>query len=419
MFLLIDCNNFFASVEQVFAPKLRNRPLVVLSSGDGCAIARSREAKALGIPMGAPVFKYKDLFLKHDVAIRSCNFPLYGDMSRRVMTILAGYGLDLEIYSIDEAFLFSDFETGLVELADKMRAQIKKWTGIEVSIGIAPTKTLAKMATKIAKSTETGVYILDSQSIINKHLHEFDVGDVWGIGWRLKTKLNSYGIKTAYDLISKNDTWIKKQVSIVGLRTVYELRGTSCLKLDEIAPQKSILRSRTFSIEIGQLSKLEEKIAGFAETIATRLRKHGLVCQSICTFAASNRHKIDTKYVSDSYHLHFNEQTSYTPLIIAKAKEGLTKIFQKGVLYKRAGVMVYGLTDENSRQKDLFGKQDLSEMEKKNLMKAYDRINVHYGTKSLYFAAEGIYEKHLAENANKSKCYTTSWNELLQISLGK
>lgn len=419
MYLLVDCNNFFASVEQVFAPKLRNKPVVVASSGDGCAIARSKEAKELGIPMGAPLFKYRDLINRHDVITMASNFPLYGDMSRRVMSVLEQFGLELEIYSVDEAFLFAEFEEGLLELASKIRAQVLKWTGITVSIGIGPTKTLAKVATKLAKKATSGTHMLSNPEKTLDTLKTFDIGDVWGIGFRLKKKLNGYGIKTAYELLVRNDTWIRKQMSVVGLRTIYELRGTSCLKLDELAPTKSILRSKTFLVEIAQQNRLEEKIAGFAETVGRRLRKHDLICESICTFIASNRHRDPSNYVFSSFHLHFSEPTAYTPSLIKKAKEGLSKIYQEGVLYKRAGVMVYGLTGKDTKQSDLFSRKDPHEPEKKELMQTYDKINSHYGRKSLYYAAEGIYEKPLEGHLKKSGCYTTSWNELLNISLDK
>ena len=418
MFLLVDCNNFFASIEQVFDPKLRDRPLVVLSSGDGCVIARSKEAKALGIPMSAPIFKYRDLFLRHNVQTRSSNFPLYGDMSRRVMEVLSSYELDMEVYSVDEAFIYIEHDKEVQPIAEKIRARIFQWTGLYVSIGIASTKTLAKMATQFAKTKSSGVCLLNDCDIEN-HLRKFDIGDIWGIGQKLKEKLNSYGIRFALDLTKRSDTWIRKQISVVGLRTVYELKGTSCLKLDEISPQKSILRSRSFEVEIGTQSRLEEKIASFAETIGRRLRKHNLACESICVFASSNRFSKTSRYVSDLVHLHLPEATSYSPYLIAKAKHGLGKIFQKGVLYKRAGIMVYGLSNTSTKQKDLFGKNDLSEKEKNNLMDTYDRINSHYGGKSLYFAAEGIYEKYNERTSNRSGNYTTSWNELLQISLLK
>ncbi len=419
MFLLVDCNNFFTSVELAFAPKLRGQPVVVSSSNEGCVIARSKEAKALGIPMGAPLFRYRDLLIKHDVVILGCNFPLYGEMSQRIMRILEDFQLDFEIYSVDEAFLFVEFEIDFLGLAAQIQSRILKWTGIPVSIGIAPTKTLAKAATTLAKSNESGLFLLKDPQEIENHLKNFDVGEVWGIGHRLKEKLNSYRIRTAYDLIQKNDTWIRKQMSILGLRTVYELRGTSCLKLNEIFPQKSILRSRSFLNEIGQLETLEQKIASFAETLGRRLRKYGLVCSHICIFTSSNRHQNEHRYVSESFHYHLPEPTSYTPLLIAKAKESLRKIFQNGVLYKRAGVMVYGLTDQKSRQNDFFSSQETSKPEKKGLMEAYDRINHTYGEKSLYFAAEGVYKKLLEETTTKSGCYTTSWNELLTISLPK
>ncbi len=406
-------------MEQVFAPKLRNKPLVILSNNEGCIIARSKEAKAVGIPMGAPLFKYRDLIIKHDVTTLASNFPLYGDMSRRVMKILEDFELDLEIYSVDEAFLFIEQELDFLKLAAEIQKRILQWTGIPVSIGIAPTKTLAKVATTYAKSNGSGIVLLKDSQMIESYLKKLDVGEVWGIGHRLKEKLNSFRVKTAYELTQKNDSWIRNQMSVVGLRTVYELRGTSCLKLNEIASQKSILRSRSFTVEIGQLETLEQKIASFADTLGRQLRKYGLVCSQICTFASSNRHHTHVKYVSDSFHIQLTEPSSYTPLLISKAKKSLRKIFQKGVLYKRAGVLVYGLTNEDSKQRDLFSRPDIDEFERKRLMETYDRINHHYGEKSLYFAAEGFIKKNIDKSTSRSGCYTTSWDELLTISLSK
>ena len=416
MFLLIDCNNFFASVEQVFAPNTKGRPLFVLSNGNGCVIARSKEAKELGIPMSAPVFKFRDTLIKHDVVMMSPNFPLYGDISRRIMEILAQYELELEIYSIDEAFLYIEQTLDFTDLAKQIQEKIFRWTGIRVSVGIACTKTLAKVATKIAKSKESGIYEIPSSHIL-PHLQTFDVGDVWGIGTRLKEKLYSSGVKTAFDLTKKTDSWIRSQMSVVGLRTVYELRGTCCLKLSEIAPQKSILRSRTFTPEIGTLSALEEKISLFAEAIGRHLRKHGLVCEGLCTFAASNRHRQTSKYVSNSCHLHFSEPTAYTPHLIRKAKEGLKQIFQQGILYKRVGVLVYGLTGGDARARDLFAPKPINESKQANLMAAYDKIHTHYGKKALYFAAQGSPEAFFSDGICQSGAYTTSWDELLKVSL--
>lgn len=406
MYLLVDCNNFFASCEQVFNPSLRNSPVVVLSNNDGCVVARSKEAKALGIPMGAPAFQYKDLFLLKNVTALSANFPLYGDMSQRIMDILASYECELEIYSIDEAFLFDPVTTDLIGFAHTIRDQIKQWTGITVSIGIGPTKTLAKAAGDIAKK-DNGVFFMGANSPL---LKQFPLEDVWGIGRKTAEFLLTQRLHFVTDLTAKPDHWIKKHLTITGLRTVFELRGTACIKRGDDIPQKSILRSRTFSTETSSLEELEKAVASYAASVGRNLRKHGLKTSHLTVFIASNRFK-DAPYISDSAHIHFPIASSETSHLIKEAKSCLRKIYKKNVGYKRAGVMAFDLSNEATLQKDFFHNP-----KKDNVSKILDQINRKFGSDTLYFAAEGVGQKN-SKGGKKSSLYTTSWDEIPKVYL--
>lgn len=405
MYFLIDCNNFFASCEQVFNPSLRNKPVVVLSNNDGCVVARSKEAKALGIPMGAPAFQYKNLFLAKNVTVLSSNFTLYGDMSQRIMDILASYDYDLEIYSIDEAFLLIPNEGDLIHFAHMIRDQIKQWTGIPVSIGIGPTKTLAKAAGELAKK-EGGVFLMEATSPL---LHHFPLEDVWGIGHKTAEKLRSFRLYYVSDLTAKADHWIQKELTIAGLRTTFELRGKPCLKLNEDVSQKSILRSRSFAQEVSSLESLEQAIAGFAASIGRNLRKFGLKTSHLSVFITSNRFKT-APYFSDTAHLHLPIASSETPLLIQEAKACLRRIYRPNIEYKRAGVMAFDLSDESMVQKDFFP----TTSQQKNVSKVLDQINRKFGANTLFLAAEGVTQNTKA--AKRSKLYTTSWDDLPRIT---
>jgi len=415
MYLLIDCNNFFASCEQIFNPALRNIPVVVLSNNDGCVIARSKEAKELGIPMGAPAFQYKNLFLTKNVAVFSSNFTLYADMSQRIMDILASLGFDFEIYSIDEAFLYVPCSNDYLKLANTIRNQIKQWTGITVSVGIAPTKTLAKAANKLAKNA-TGVFLIDKPQNNHPQLAKFPLEDVWGIGKKTAEKLHQFGLYFVPDLLAKPDHWIKKHLKVTGLRTILELRGKSCLELKEDTPQKSIIRSRSFGTEITTLKNLEEAIASFAASIGKKLRTHRLKTSNLCIFITSNRFK-KSPYFSDSVHIHLPEASSDTSYLINQSKIILHKIFQENISYKRAGVMAYELSSETALQKDLFHLSNTMTTQKEHLSKVVDQINHRFGSNTMYFAAEGIKKTWQGKPLSRSKQYTTSWNDIPRIIL--
>lgn len=381
MFLLIDCNNFFVSCEQLARPALRDKPVVVLSSVGGIVLARSKEAKALGIPMGAPAFKYQNLFLSKNVITLSANFSLYERLSNEVMDVLESYGFKMEIYSVDEAFLKIDLSNDYLALGTHIRNKIQECVGITVSVGIAATKTLAKVANHLAKGGP-GVCFIPDSAAAEKILSTFPLAEVWGIGPRTAETLRSFSLHYALDLLKKPDEWIKKQLSIIGLRTVFELRGTPCLTIDDQAPQKSIVRSRSFAARIGTLEKLEEAVASHASSVAKNLRKQKLKTHNLSVFLYSGH------YISE--HITLPEATSYTPLLISKAKECLNNLYQKGKLYKKAGVMAYELTHESENQKDFFNP---TPSENGPLMHTLDLINRRFGKKILYFAAEGIPEE--------------------------
>ncbi len=403
-FALTDCNNFFASCEQLFNPKLQGRPVVVLSNNDGCIVARSKEAKALGIAMGTPAFKYRELFFREKVEALSSNFALYGDMSERVMTTLEQFGFPLEIYSIDEAFLRvpeMDFEA----IGHQIRDTVKQWTGLPVSMGIGSTKTLAKAANKIAKGG-AGVVALRTEEEIVKHLKDFPVRDLWGIGSGYAERLKEGGIYTALQLRNSSDAWIKKTLSVGGLRTVWELRGTPC-EIESAELPKTVVSSRSFGKEIYTLKDLQEAVATFASTAGKRLREQEVACTYLSVFATTNRFQQD--YDSRSASIRLSSPTSYTPDLIKHALQALDGIFQEGRAYKRAGVMCADLVSEHQRQLDIWS----SGLDKKEaLMHLVDEINHTYGKKTIHFAAEGMTPAWKPQSSKRSPLYTTAWEDI-------
>ena len=419
-YLLFDCNNFFASCEQLFNPRLRNQPIVVLSSNDGCIVARSKEAKALGIPMGAPYFEYKSFFLLHNVQVFSSNFELYGDISKRVIETVKTFDLPIEVYSIDEAFLFLSHwnPKSLLELGQQIKQKVFQWTGIHISVGIGPTKTLAKVANRIAKKEEQhqGVFAFASAKEANPYLKKLPVDEIWGIGQRLARRLYQIGIRDAFHFKEASDFLIKKQVTVTGLRTALELRGIPSFYLNEIPPQrKSILSSRSFGVEVTTLYELKQATATFVAKAAHKLRKEKLKAYFISVFIATNRFK-ETPYFSDSASLTLPLPSSHTPDLTQHAHKALEKIFLENRSYKRAGILLGELCSETEMQFDFFADDPLSE-KKTSLMKTMDQINNKFSLSPLSFAAEGIVKNWKGLSTKCSPRYTTSWNELLKINL--
>ncbi|MEM1282937.1 MAG: Y-family DNA polymerase [Chlamydiota bacterium] len=406
---LVDCNNFYASCERVFNPLLEGKPIVILSNNDGCIIARSNEAKALGIPMGAPLFEYRELIKKHGVVVCSSNYALYGDMSQRVMEVLEMNTPEVQVYSIDESFLDFDVPNPIQE-AKSLRATIKQWTGIPVSIGIAKTKTLAKVANHIAKKNPEfcGVFYLDEKNSTSI-LQKFPVEDVWGIGRRYAEKLIKQGIKTALDLRDTDDTWIKKHMTVVGLRTVWELRGTSCIPLEEAPSAKqSITSSRAFGRPITELDELYESVASYAARAAEKARKEKRLASSMFVFFVFHPFRSGGNNVK----IIFPEPTSYTPEIIHYAKLAAHEIYRSGHSYRKAGVILEGLVDENSYQRDLFANKGPLQEKQKQAMALLDKMNRGFGHKTIHMAAEGLKKTWLMKQEQRSPRYTTRWDEI-------
>jgi len=419
VFALVDCNSFYVSCERVFHPALKNKPVVVLSNNDGCAISRSQEAKDIGIAMGAPIFKCEQLVKQHDVKVFSANFVLYGDMSGRVMSALASFTPNLEIYSIDEAFLsLEDFENQeYLSYGRKIRSTVKVQTGIPVSVGIAPTKTLAKVANHIAKDNlkMDGVFCFTDEKDIDQWLEKTPVREIWGIGHEKALFLSRHGITNALQLKKAPDEWIKKHLTIMTLRTVMELRGTSCITFEEIQPnKKAIVTSRTFGYEVGSLAEMEEAISAYISKAAEKVRLQGSVAGHIQVFIETNPFKGD--YYRNSASVDVTPPTAYTPQLVNIAKRLLVKIYKEDYRYKSCGVMLTNFSDEKLVQQDLFAPV-YSDSPKQRLMKIMDGYNRTANSGQLFFAAEGAGKPWFMKQSRKSKRFTTRWDELLEIKI--
>ena len=418
MFALIDCNNFYVSCERVFNPKLNNKPVVVLSNNDGCAISRSNEAKALGIPMGAPAFKYENIFKKNDVEVFSSNFPLYGDMSSRVMSILSNFTPNIEIYSIDEAFLkFEGFEKyDLDSYCQEIKYMVMKWTGIPISIGIAPTKALAKVANRIAKkfpNQTKGVYLLNSEEKRIKALKWLKIQDVWGIGFRHTERLKNIKVNTAYDFINLEDSWVRKNMSVVGLRLKKELEGKSVLNLEELSsPTKAIATTRSFEGTITDYEKIKERISTFAICCAEKLRAQNSNCNSIYVFVRSNKFQKNKTQYRNGILMTIPFSTNSNMVISKHAIEGLKKIFKKGINYKKAGTIVMGLDSSNNHQLNLFKNEDPKH---KCLMKAIDFIQKKEGQNKVKLASQDLRKRWKMKQEKLSPNYTCKLNEIIKV----
>ena len=413
MFALVDCNNFYASCERVFQPKLEGRPVVVLSNNDGCIIARSNEAKKLGIGMGEPFFKVKPLIERHDVAVRSSNYELYGDMSNRVMQTLMRLTSDVEVYSIDEAFcdLSGFLHRDLNEYAWEMKNTVRQWTGIPVGVGIGPTKTLAKLANNAAKKAD-GVLVLNSEAITKAVLAMTPVKDVWGIGRQYDKLLEAYGIRTAYEFANARDSWIRKHMHVTGLRTAHELRGIPCIPLEEQPdPKKNIAVSRMFGRPITTRRDLEEAITSYATRAAEKLRRENLQANTMLVFFYTSPFK--PGFTGASCAFTFPRATNYTPDLIRYAAAAARQEFRQGNAYIKAGIILGELTDPAHRQLTLFENGDGEE--RLAIMQALDTVNKRWGTNTLFYAGAGIEKRWRMRRERKSPSYTTRLSDLLRV----
>lgn len=416
---LVDCNNFYVSCERVFRPDLERRPIVVLSNNDGCIVSRSNEAKALNIPMGAPYFEYREVIKRENVTVFSSNYELYGDMSRRVMNTLQYFVPEVELYSIDEAFIsFAGFKSHKT-LATRLRQSIRQRTGIPVSVGIASTKTLAKLAGDVAKKSPTGVHDLfhATEQERDNFLKMTKVGDVWGIGRKWADKLNKSGVFTAFDLTERSDEWIRKNMTVVGLRTAWELRGRPSLSLEDAhLTKKTVVCSRSFGRPVTKLSELEEAVATYVIRAAEKVRRQKTVASAIHLFLRINYRNAHNPWSSpsDSTTITLTEPTNDTPELIGIAQAGLHHIFRKGTSYHKTGVVLLGLRPDTDVQLGLFG-SNCSQEKRSALMQAVDQINYRYGKRLVSFAASGTRKPWQMKCDQRSKRYTTKWDELLVV----
>jgi DNA polymerase V len=390
---------------------------VVLSNNDGCVIARSNEAKALGVPMGAPAFQFKTLFERHKIHVFSSNYALYGDMSHRVMNLLSSFSPDIEIYSIDEAFLqFKGFEhINLQTYAENIKKQVDKGTGIPISIGIAPTKALSKVANRIAKKfpdKTKGVYIIDTEEKRIKALKWLAVEDVWGIGHKHSKRLQSHKINTGYDFVNLPDEWVRKQMSVVGLRLKHELQGKSALGLEIINPKKSIATTRSFDKMHTDFEPIKERVSTFTASCAAKLRKQKSCCNALMIFLHTNGHRKDLPQYSRNIVLKTPYPTNSSIDLMKLATNGLEKIYNSGYQYKKAGVIVMDLTPENTKQFTLFSDENHKHPA---IMKTIDHLNKVIGQNKVKFGSQDLGRTWKMNQEKLSPRYTTKLNEIINV----
>ena len=416
VFALIDCNAFYVSCERVFNPKLNNRPVVALSNNDGCIISRSKEAKALGIKMGVPLFKVKDIVEKEKVVVFSSNYTLYADMSRRVMNIISSSSPYTEIYSIDEAFVeLSSLPIDYESYAHQLRQTILQHTGIPVSVGIASTKTLAKVANHKAKKDDSlnGVCSLVNYNNIDQILELTEVGDVWGVGRRLSKKLINHGIHNAKLLKNCSDSWIRKMMSVNGLKTITELRGISCIPLEEYSmTRKSCCTTRSFGKLLTNLEDIEQAVTTFARRAAERIRSESLAASCVSVFVRTNPFDKKSAYYSNGASRTLSHPTHDSITIIETALLLTKRIFKNNYQYKKAGVLLSGLCDESEIQETLFEK---NYNQNSDLMSAIDAINYRYGRDTLQMASECKVGNWKQKRENCTRNYTTQIDRLLLV----
>jgi len=420
MIALLDCNNFYVSCERVFNPSLRGKPVIVLSNNDGCAIARSDEAKELGIKMATPVFMIVDLIKKHNVQVFSSNYELYGDMSDRVMRIIKSFVQVVEVYSIDEIFLdLSNIKYQSIEqLAIDLRQSVQQQTGIPVTVGVAPTKTLAKMANRFAKKfkKKIGVHYAATKEAINEMLTVTEVGDIWGIGHQYEKLLLLHNIKTAFDFVNTNEEWIRKNMSVVGHRMVKEMKGIPCIKWEQTPPpRKAICTSRSFGNLLTKKHQIEEAVAAFTASCAQKLRKENTVANTLQVFVQTNPFRHEDKQYFASQDLHLRVPSNNTKELLSYAMRGLNNIFQNGFNYHKAGILLTDIVPSKFIQLSIFDKPESSQQ--KNLMKTIDKVNRNFGRDTVRFGSQGFDKQWHLRRQYLSKAFTTNPNEFLTIKI--
>ena len=417
MYALVDCNNFYASCERVFNPNLQGKPVAVLSNNDGCVIAMSDEAKKLNLPFGAPIFKWEKFCKENNITVLSSNYPLYGDMSSRVMKTLEQFSPDIEVYSIDEAFLqFKGFDNyNFDEYGTKIRDKVLQWTGIPTCVGIAPTKALSKVANKIARKfpKETrGVYVIDSDEKRIKALKWTEIESVWGIGRRLQKKLLEKGCVKAYDFIQLNDDWVRKNLSITVWKLKKDLEGQSEILLDEPVTKKAIATTRSFEYTFSDIDNIKERISTFAASCAEKLRKQNSSCHMIIVMLRSDRHKKDSEQHKVSKTVVFSYPTDSTLTISKSAVQAVVTIFKKGIKYKSAGVIVTGLVPTDNYQLNMF---ETENPKHKPLMQAIDKLNQAFKSDKVKLANQDLQRTWKMRQERLSPKYTTNINDIIKV----
>ena len=418
MYALVDCNNFYASCERVFQPQLNGKPIVILSNNDGCIISRSDEAKALGIPMGAPEFKVRQELKEKNIHVFSSNYALYGDLSNRVMTILGGFTPHIEVYSIDEAFMnfdgmrIPDYQ----EYGLQMKTRIQKWLSIPVSVGFAETKALSKVANKIARKypeKTKGVYVIDSEEKRIKALKWTKIENVWGIGYRLTTKMKAKNILTAYDFTQPhNESFIKKEMGVVGIRLKYELEGKSVLEMEVPTDKKTIAITRSFDGNITTFDEMKERVSTFATVCAEKLRKQQSCCHGVILYLRKDQYKIE-KQRYNFYKLETIPFASNSSLTISSlAVKMLKEIFEEGAIYKKAGVIVTEIIPENQKQLHLFEEENPKHLK---LMQVMDAFHKKTGERKIRLGNQDLQRTWKMKQNHLSKKYTTDIKEILEV----
>jgi len=417
MYALVDCNNFYASCERVFNPNLRHKPIAILSNNDGCVISRSDEAKRLELPMGAPIFKWEIFCKEKGIYVLSSNYPLYGDMSNRVMEILKQFTPDVEVYSIDEAFLeFKGFKNyDFDAYGNQIRQRILKWTGIPTCVGIAPTKALSKVANKIARKfpeQTNGVYVINSEEKRIKALKWTKIEDVWGIGWQLQKRLKAKNCHTAFDFVQLSDDWVRKTFSIVEWRLKKDLEGISEIKLEDVKTKQAIATTRSFEYTFSDIENIKERISTFATSCAEKLRKQKSSCHVIYVTLSSDRHKKDLEQHRTSKIISLPYPTDSSLIISQQAVNAVTTIFKAGIKYKRAGVIVMGLVPTNNYQIDLFESENPKH---KPLMNVIDGLNKKYAENKVKLGNQDLQRTWKMRQERLSPRYTTNINEIIKV----
>ncbi|KAI9134268.1 Y-family DNA polymerase [Acaryochloris sp. CCMEE 5410] len=413
---LCDCNSFYASCEMALNPRLQHKPVVIASNNDGVVVTGNAAAKALGLGMGVPLFKVQDLIKKHDVRVFSSNYALYGDLSQRVMAVLEQHTPEQEIYSIDECFIRMPEFAEATTYARNIKETVKQWTGIPVSMGVATSKTLAKIANHVAKKQKQydGVFDLSTARNAEGILATFPVKEIWGIGRQYNKWLLSQGIETAKELRDANEGMIRQKMGVVGVRMIHELRGISCLPLELVAkPKKEICVSRSFGQPVTELTDLQDAIAAYASRAAEKLRQEQQVAEAMIVFARTSPFK--SGYFRQSATVQFPIATSYTPAIVEAARKAMARIYEPGREFQKAGVLMVGLCSETTIQGHLWEKDEGWE-KRKRLMLIMDEVNHRFGRGTIGIAASGAKQTWKMQSKWRSPRYTTCWAELPVVS---